>query len=223
MKKSLLLQGTLKIISGLLLMGALLFLPAGTWNYPGAWRLMALLFIPMLNVSVILYIKSPGLLRKRLNSREQESEQKRVILLSAMAFVASFILAGLDFRFDFTNLSKPLVWVGMILFLLAYGLYLEVMRENAYLSRTVEIQEGQKVIDTGLYGIVRHPMYTAAILLFLSMPLVLGSGVAMIPMLFVPAILVKRIKNEEQVLEQGLSGYLDYKERVRYRIIPFVW
>lgn len=223
MKQKLLLAGSLKMISGLLLMGVLLFVPAGSWYYYGAWRLLALLFLPMLPVGLVLYLKAPELLRKRLNSKEQEPEQKKVIALSCLIFIIGFILAGLDFRFRWTQLPLPVVLVGSVLFLIAYGLYLEVMRENAYLSRTVEIQEDQKVIDTGLYGVVRHPMYLAVVVLFLSMPLVLGSAVAILPFLFVPAVLVKRIKNEETVLEDGLPGYREYKEKVKYRMIPFIW
>lgn len=223
MKRNLLLTGSLKIVSGLFLMSALLFLPAGSLHYYGAWRLLALLFIPMPVVGLALYFKAPDLLRKRLNSREREPDQKCVIILSSIIFIAGFVLSGLDFRFDWTQLPLPAVAVGAILFLFAYGLYIEVMRENAYLSRTVEIQENQKVIDTGLYSIVRHPMYMAVVLLFLSMPLVLGSAVAMFPFIWIPAVLVKRIKNEEDVLEAGLSGYREYKARVKYRLVPFIW
>lgn len=212
-----------KCIIGLLAMELLLFLPAGTWRYPGAWLLLGLLFIPMTMVGIVLMLKNPELLEKRLNSREQEMEQKKVILLSSVIFVAGFVLAGLDFRYGWTTLPMPVVVVGSVLFLTAYGLYIEVMHKNVFLSRTVEIQENQKVVDTGLYGIVRHPMYLGVVLLFLSMPLVLGSGVAIVPFLFVPAVLVKRIRNEEEVLEQGLPGYEEYKKKVRYRMIPFVW
>lgn len=223
MKRHLLLRGSLKMLSGLLSMGVLLFLPAGTLRYHGAWRLLALLFVPMLVAGVILYCKAPDLLRKRLNGREQEPEQRRVILLSATIFVTGFVLSGLDFRFGWTQLPLPAVLAGAALFLFAYGLYAEVMRENAYLSRTVEIQENQRVIDTGLYGIVRHPMYMAAMLLFLAMPLVLGSAVAVVPFLFIPAVLAKRIRNEEAVLEDGLPGYREYKAKVKWRMIPFIW
>lgn len=212
-----------KLLSGLLLMGALLFGPAGTWCFPGAWRLLVLLFVPMMVVGAVLYRRAPELLRKRLNSREQEPEQRIVILLSGLIFVTGFVLAGLDFRFGWTRLPVPAVALGMILFCVGYGLYAEVLRENAYLSRTVEVQEGQKVIDTGLYGIVRHPMYLAVTVLFLSMPLVLGSAAALVPFLFVPAVLVKRIWNEEQVLEEGLPGYRAYEKKVKCRMIPFIW
>ena len=212
-----------KLLSGLLLMGALLFGPAGTWCFPGAWRLLVLLFVPMMVVGAVLYRRAPELLRKRLNSREQEPEQRVVILLSGLIFVTGFVLAGLDFRFGWTRLPAPAVALGMVLFCVGYGLYAEVLRENAYLSRTVELQEGQKVIDTGMYGIVRHPMYLAVTVLFLSMPLVLGSAAALVPFLFVPAVLVKRIRNEEQVLEEGLPGYRAYEKKVKCRMIPFIW
>ena len=223
MRKKLLLAGGLKMLSGLLVMGLLLFVPAGTWRYPGGWRLMALLFVPMPVVGAVLYVKAPELLEKRLNSREQEPEQKRVILLSALVFVAGFVLAGLDFRFGWTRLPMAVVVAGCVLFCGAYGLYAEVMRENAWLSRTVEVQEGQQVVDTGLYGVVRHPMYLGVLVLFLSMPLVLGSAVAVVPFLAIPWVLVKRIRNEEQVLETGLPGYGDYRKKVKYRLIPFLW
>ena len=223
MRNNLLLTGILKMVSGLLLMGVLLFLPAGSWYYYGAWRLLALLFVPMLVVGLVLYLKAPELLRKRLNSKEQESEQKTVLVLSSLIFIMGFVLAGLDFRFGWTPLPMPIVILGSVLFLIAYGLYVEVMRENAYLSRTVEVQEDQKVIDTGLYGVVRHPMYMAVVILFLAMPLVLGSAIAIVPFLFVPAVLGKRIKNEESVLQEGLPGYREYQAKVKYRLIPFVW
>ena len=223
MKKGLLRSGIIRMIAGLVLMGALLFLPAGTWCYPGAWRLLALLFLPMPVIGIVLAVKAPELLAKRLNAKEQESEQKQVIVMSALIFILGFVLAGLDFRFGWTKLPLAVVIAGMVLFLLAYVLYLEVMRENAYLSRTVEIQEGQKVIDTGLYGVVRHPMYMAVTILFLSMPLVLGSVIAILPFLGLPAVLVKRIKNEEQVLEAGLPGYREYEKKVAFRMIPFLW
>lgn len=223
MKKKLLLAGGLKMLSGLLVMGLLLFVPADTWRYPGGWRMMALLFVPMPVVGAVLYVKAPELLEKRLNSREQEPEQKRVILLSALVFVAGFVLAGLDFRFGWTRLPMAVVVAGCVLFCGAYGLYAEVMRENAWLSRTVEVQEGQQVVDTGLYGVVRHPMYLGVLVLFLSMPLALGSAVAVVPFLAIPWVLVQRIRNEEQVLEAGLPGYADYRKKVKYRLIPFLW
>lgn len=219
----LLVSALTKMFFGFLLMGILLFLPAGTWKYPGAWRLLGLLFVPMLLLGSVLFFKSPELLKKRLQSKEQQSEQKLVVLLSALIFVAGFVLAGLDFRFRWTQLPEWVILFSSALFLISYGLYAEVLRENAYLSRTVEIQENQKVIDTGLYGLVRHPMYLAVTLLFLSMPLVLGSAVAVFPFLCIPAVLIKRIHNEEAVLENGLNGYREYKNKVKYRMIPFLW
>lgn len=219
----LLMRAFAKLLSGLLLMEALLFGPAGTWHFPGAWRLLALLFVPMPVVGAVLYRRAPELLRKRLNSREQEPEQRAVILLSSLIFITGFVLAGLDFRFGWTRLPAPVVALGMVLFCTGYGLYVEVLRENAHLSRTVEVQEGQKVIDTGLYGIVRHPMYTSTILLFLAMPLVLGSWVSFAIMLLFPVVIFFRIRNEEKVLEEGLAGYREYKQKVRYRLLPFIW
>ena len=216
-------RAAVKLLAGLAAMSLLLFLPAGTWRWPGAWRLLALLFIPMPIVGLVLYRNAPELLKKRLNSRETEPEQKKVVLLSVLIFVAGFVLAGLDFRFSWTPLPLPVVLLGCVLFCGAFGLYAEVLRENAYLSRRVEVQEGQKVIDTGLYAVVRHPMYAAVTVLFLSMPLVLGSAIALLPFLFVPAVLVKRIKNEEAVLEEGLPGYRAYQKKVRYRLLPFLW
>ncbi len=223
MKSKLLLTGLVKIVSGIVLMGLLLFLPAGTWRYPGAWLLLAFLFVPMPVVGVVLIIKAPALLEKRLNTKEREPEQKLVILLSSLIFITGFLLAGLDFRFGWSPLPLIVIMIGSALFLLAYGLYLEVMRENAYLSRTVEIQEGQKIVDTGLYGLVRHPMYLAVDLLFISMPLILGSAAAILPFLFFPAVLIKRIKNEEKLLEEGLPGYREYKNKVKYRLLPYIW
>lgn len=204
-------------------MGLVLFLPAGTIYYPNAWLFMALLFIPMLILGVILFCKEPELLKKRLNSKEKETTQIGVVLLSLVMFVGSFVLAGLDFRYGWSEIPSGVVIVAAVLQLAGYGLYGEVMRENAYLSRTVEVQENQKVIDTGLYGIIRHPMYTATILLFMAMPIVLGSWIAFFVMLVYPIIIIFRIGNEEKVLEQGLEGYCEYKQRVRYRLIPFIW
>ncbi|MBE6024445.1 MAG: isoprenylcysteine carboxylmethyltransferase family protein [Cellulosilyticum sp.] len=222
--KEIIIQGITKIIAGIILIVVLLFLPAGTFDYWNAWLFMGLLFIPMILVGGILYFKAPELLKKRLNSKENEVEQKIVILWSVLLFMAGFMIAGLDYRFGWSNLPRAVIVLGGIIFLIAYGLYVEVMRENTYLSRTVEIQKGQKVIDKGLYGIVRHPMYFATILLFLSIPIILGSLVAFILFLvFYPIILAKRIKNEEYVLERGLSGYAEYKKRVRYRLFPFIW
>lgn len=219
----LLLNTAVKFISGLLMVGFLLFLPAGTLKYMNAWLFIALLFIPMMLLGLALFIKSPKLLKKRLNSKEKESTQKGVIALSGIIFIVGFIVAGLDFRFCWSAMPKWVVAVASVLFLVAYGLYAEVIRENAYLSRTVEIQENQKVIDTGLYSVVRHPMYSATILLYLVMPVVLGSWFSLIVFAFYPVIIVVRIRNEEWVLEQGLEGYTEYKTRVKYKIIPFIW
>lgn len=219
----LLFNAAVKFIMGLAVVGALLFIPAGTFNYPNAWLFMALLFIPMIILGLVLYFKAPELLKKRMNSTEKESEQKHIVSLSALLFLAGFIICALDFRFGWTRLPFWVTIAASVLLLISYGLYCEVMRENAYLSRTVEVQENQKVIDTGLYGIVRHPMYFATTLLFLSFPLVLGSGVGFVVFLFQPFVLVRRIKNEEAVLEKGLEGYAEYKKKVKYRLIPFIW
>lgn len=219
----LLLNALTKYLAGLLLVGLLLFLPAGTFSYPNAWLFCGLLFVPMLILGVILYIKSPELLAKRLNHREKQNEQKKVVAGSGLLFVAGFVLAGLDFRFRWTFVPVWLVIMSSVIHLLSYAMYAEVMRENAYLSRTVEVQENQKVIDTGLYGIIRHPMYTATIFLFLSIPLVLGSWIAFAVFLCYPIMIVKRIRNEEDVLRAELDGYDDYTKRVRRRLIPFIW
>ncbi len=221
--RKLIIQAVVKYFGGLLLMSVLLFLPAGTVRYAGGWRLMGLLFVPMLLVGAVLLIKAPELLEKRLNDRESESEQRAVIALSALELIVCFVLAGLDFRFGRTRCPGWVTAVSCALFLIAYTLYAEVMRENAWLSRTVEVQEGQRVISTGLYGVVRHPMYLAVVLLFWAMPLVLGSLPAFLVMLPFPLVLVKRIRNEEKVLEDGLAGYREYENKVKYRLIPFVW
>ena len=212
-----------KYILGFVLVGLLLFLPAGTFRYPNAWLFMALLFIPMFVMGAALLVKAPELLAKRLNTREKETEQKSVIVLSALVFVVGFVIAGLDFRFQWLSLSKGLVIAASVLLLAAYGLFGEVMRENAYLSRTVEVQKGQRVVDTGLYGVVRHPMYAATILLYLTIPLVLGSVVSLLVFLLYIPLVAKRIRNEEAILEKGLPGYREYKQKVRYKIIPFIW
>lgn len=216
-------EAIIKVTLGIVLMGALLFLPAGTWNYPGGWLLMGILFVPMVIAGFVMMLKNPELLRKRLNAKEKQAEQNIVIKLSGLMFIVGFIVAGLDFRFQWLVLPDWVPWVAAVFFLLAYVMYAEVLRENTYLSRTVEVQENQKVIDTGLYGIVRHPMYSATVILFLSMPLVLGSAIAFVIFLAYPLIIVKRIKNEEEVLEKGLEGYSEYKQKVKYRVIPFVW
>ena len=219
----LLISALTKFLAGILMVGLLLFLPAGTLCYPGGWRFCALLFIPMLILGIVLFLKSPDLLKKRLAHKEKEDAQKKVIGLSLLMFVGGFVAAGLDFRFGWSEMPQWMTTAASGVLLLSYGLYAEVMRENAYLSRTVEIQEGQKVIDTGLYGIVRHPMYMASTLLFLSIPLVLGSWYGFAIFCIYPFLMVGRIKNEESVLEAGLPGYTKYKTKVRYRMIPFIW
>lgn len=223
MTMGLFVQALAKFLLGVLLVGFLLFLPAGTIWFPAAWRLMFLLFLPMFIAGLILMSKNPELLRKRLDGREKEREQSLVIKLSGLMFLAGFVTAGLDFRYGWSALPDWVSWAASVLFLLAYLLYGEVLRENTYLSRKIEVQENQKVIDTGLYGIVRHPMYGATILLFLSMPLILGSLPSFVIFLSYPAIIAKRIRNEEEVLERGLEGYAAYKKKVRYRVIPFIW
>ena len=216
-------QAIVKFLSGLLLVGLLLFLPAGTFAFRQAWLLMGILFIPMFIAGLIMMKKSPALLRRRLDAREAQPEQRAVIALSGLMFLAVFIVAGLNFRFGWIVLPDWVSYVSAVVFLLAYGLYAEVLRENVWLSRTVEVQENQKVIDTGLYGLVRHPMYMSTLLLFLAMPLVLGSVISLAIMLAYIQIIARRIRNEEQVLESGLEGYTDYKKRVKYKVIPFVW
>ena len=216
-------QAIVKFLSGLLIVGLLLFLPAGTFAFRQAWLLMGILFIPMFIAGLIMMKKSPALLRRRLDAREAQPEQRAVIALSGLMFLAVFIVAGLNFRFGWIVMPAWVSYVSAVVFLLAYGLYAEVLRENVWLSRTVEVQENQKVIDTGLYGVVRHPMYMSTLLLFLSMPLVLGSVISLAIMLAYIPIIAKRIRNEEQVLENGLEGYTDYKKRVKYKVIPFVW
>ena len=216
-------QAGSRYLVGVLLVAALLFLPAGTLHYRNAWLFLALLFLPMLVLGLVLWLKAPGLLEKRLKSKEERSEQKQGVGVSALMFIGGFVIAGLDHRFQWSKMPLWLAAAASVLLLLAYGLYAEVMRENAYLSRTVEIQEGQKLIDTGLYGIVRHPMYVATTLLFLAIPLVLGSWVAFLLFLLYPVLMVKRIRNEEEVLAQGLDGYKEYQKRVKYRMIPLIW
>lgn len=223
MDRKLFIQAIGKYLSGVLLLSILLFVPAGTLKYWNAWLLMGILFIPMFIAGIVLMIKNPELLRKRLNLKEKETEQKHVIISGGLMFICGFVIAGLDYRYQWLILPKWLVIAAVVLFLFAYLLYAEVLRENVYLSRTVEIQENQKVIDTGLYGIVRHPMYSSTLLLFLSMPLVLGSLFSFFVFLIYPVITVRRIKNEERVLEKGLAGYSEYKERIKYRVIPFIW
>ncbi len=219
----LLIDALIKFISGFILLSLLLFLPAGTIRFPGAWRFMALLFIPMLALGIVLYVKEPELLKKRLSSKESSDVQKKVLAISAIEFILCFVVAGLDHRFGWSKLPSWLIVLACIVFIASYALYAEVMRENAYLSRTVEVQKGQKVISTGLYAIVRHPMYFAVVLLFYAMPLVIGSLYSFLIMLPFPLLLVKRIKDEEKILEEGLPGYTEYEQKVRYRLIPFIW
>ena len=223
MNSKLFFQAIGKFLTGVILLGILIFLPAWSLRFWQGWLLMGILFIPMFLAGIVLLAKNPDLLRKRLDAREEQQEQKTVIALSGLMFVAAFVLAGLNWRFGWLLLPDWAVWTAAGLFLAAYLLYAEVLRENTYLSRTIEVQEGQKVIDTGLYGIVRHPMYMATLVLFLAMPLVLGSVPSFAIMLLYIPIIAKRIRNEEAVLEEGLSGYREYKSRVRYKVIPFVW
>ena len=223
MDRKLFASAMLKFFSGLLLVGLLVFLPAGSFSYWQGWLLMGILFVPMFLAGLVMMAKAPELLRRRLNAREEQGEQKQVIALSGLMFLAAFVLAGLNFRFGWLTLPRWLIWAAAGLFLLAYALYAEVLRENTWLSRTIEVQEEQTVVDTGLYGIVRHPMYAVTVLLFLSMPLVLGSLPSFLVMLLYPFLIAKRIRNEEQVLEEGLKGYREYKTRVKYRLIPGIW
>ena len=223
MKGKLFAQASIKFILGVVMVALMIFLPAGSFDYWNGWLLMGILFIPMFIAGIILYIKNPQLLRSRLKAKEKEPEQKNVILLSGIMFLAGFILCGLNYRFSWIVLPKWVIVGAAILFLIAYTLYAEVLRENAYLSRTVEVQEGQKLVDTGLYGIVRHPMYSATALLFLTMPLVLGSIISFLIFLVYPVILAKRIRNEEDVLEEQLAGYREYKQKVKYKLIPGLW
>ena len=216
-------QAIIKYIFGVLIVGCLIFLPASTLSFWNGWLFMSLLFIPMFIAGIILMIKNPELLRKRLNAKEKENAQKMVLLFSSLMFLSGFIVAGLNFKYQWFILPNSVVIVSSVLFVIAYLLYAEVLRENTYLSRTIEVQENQKVVDTGLYGIVRHPMYAVTILLFLTMPLILGSLISFFIFLIYPIIIIKRIKNEEEVLEKNLNGYSEYKQKVKYRIIPFVW
>ena len=216
-------QAITKILLGIIIVGALLFVPAKSFEYWNGWLFMGLLFIPMFVVGIILMIKNPELLRKRLNAKEKETEQKWIVLFSGLMFIAGFVVAGLNYRYKWMILPNYVVVISSILFVISYILYGEVLRENQYLSRTIEVQEDQKVIDTGLYGIVRHPMYAATIILFLSMPLVLGSIFSFLIFLIYPIIIGKRIKNEEKVLEKELNGYVEYEKKVKYKMIPFLF
>lgn len=223
MSLKLFLEAIFKFLLGVLLVGLLIFIPANTLNYANGWLLMGLLFIPMFIAGIIMMIKSPNLLKSRLNAKEKESEQKEVVVFSGLMFLIGFISAGLSFRYNFLQLPKLVVIIGSVLFVLSYILYAVVLKQNAYLFRTIEVKDDQKVIDTGLYKIVRHPMYSITIILFLSMPLILGSLISFIVFLMYPLIIIKRIKNEELVLEKKLKGYKEYQEKVKYRIIPWIW
>lgn len=223
MSKKLFLQAIIKFVFGILLVGLLVFLPAGTLQFFNGWLFMGVLFVPMLVAGLVMMAKNPKLLESRLNAKEKQMDQSLVVKLSGLMFLVGFIVAGLDFRFGWFPLLKGVSIGAAVAFLAAYVLYAEVLRENTYLSRTIEVQENQKVIDTGLYGMVRHPMYFATVLLFLSMPLVLGSLISFVIFLVYPFLIAKRIKGEEQFLERELTGYREYKEKVKYRLIPFVW
>ena len=219
----LLINALTKFFCGLLLVVLLIFLPAGTLHYAKGWLLIGLLFVPMLIAGFVMLAKSPDFLAKRLDAKEKQGTQKGVVALSGLMFVVGFVVAGLDYRFSWSKMPLPVTIIASVLFLAAYALYAEVMRENAYLSRTIQVEEGQTVVDTGLYGIVRHPMYAVTILLFLMIPVVLGSWYALIAFAFYPAIIIIRLKDEEDLLTRELSGYAEYKKKVRYRIIPFIW
>lgn len=212
-----------KFICGILLVGLLIFLPAGTFFYLCGWLFMGILFIPIFIMGFVLFIKSPDLLKERLNGKEKEKTQKGVVLFSGIIFLGGFIMAGFDFRFGWSTVPMPVIIVASILFLASYGLYAEVMRENAYLSRTIKVSENQKVISTGLYAIVRHPMYSATILMFLMIPIILGSWWSLLIFLGYPIVITVRIINEEKILTAQLDGYKEYKQKVKYRLIPFIW
>ena len=216
-------EAIIKFILGVVIIGLLIFVPANTINYWNGWLFMGILFIPMFIAGIFMMVKSPDLLRKRLNAKEKENEQKQVVKLSGLMFLIGFIIAGLNYRYNWTTIPNLVIIISSVMFILAYILYAEVLRENEYLSRTIEVQENQKVVDTGLYGIVRHPMYAITILLFLTMPLILGSIISFVIFLIYPFIIAKRIKNEEEVLERELNGYSDYKNKVKYKLIPFIW
>ena len=223
MNRNLLTQALIKFLAGIILTGLLVFLPAGSFAYWQGWLLMGILFIPMFLAGIVMLVKSPDLLSKRLNAKEKESAQKIVVALSGLLFIISFVTAGLNWRLNWWILPDWAVWIAAALFILSYILYAEVLRESEYLSRTIEVQEGQKVIDTGLYGIVRHPMYMTTVIMFLSMPLVLDSPISFIIMLGYIPVIAKRIRNEEMVLSEGLDGYKEYMKRVKYKVVPFIW
>ena len=219
----LLANALVKFTCGLLMVGLLIFLPAGTVCYGEGWLLMGLLFVPMLVAGFVMYFRSPDFLAKRLDAKEKQAAQKGVLAAAGLMFVAGFVVAGLDFRFGWSQMPKAVTVVSAVLFLLSYALYAEVMRENAYLSRTIRVEEGQTVVDTGLYGIVRHPMYTATIVLFLMIPMILGSWYALVVFAVYPAIILVRLKDEEDLLTRQLPGYAEYKQKVRYRLVPYIW
>ena len=223
MSKKLFGQAMAKFLLGAALVGLLIFVPAGTVHFPGGWVFMGILFVPMFFAGIVMMVKNPELLKKRLNAKEKQRDQGLLVKLSGLMFLVGFIVAGLDFRFGWCSLPMGVSVGAAVVFLLAYVLYAEVLRENTYLSRTIEVQEGQTVVDTGLYGIVRHPMYSVTLLLFLSMPLVLGSIWSFVIFLVYPVLIVKRLLGEEALLEEELAGYREYKKKVRYRLIPFVW
>ena len=223
MTKKLFFEAIFKFLLGVILIGLLIFLPAGTFNYLNGWIFMGILFIPMFIVGIIMMIKNPTLLKSRLESKEKQKEQSIVIKLSGLMFIVGFIIAGLDYRYNWFNLPKIVTYISIGVFLIAYLLWAEVLRENTYLSRTIKVEENQKVVDKGLYSIVRHPMYFATLLLFLSMPLVLGSLISFFIFLLYPVLIIIRIINEEKILEKELVGYKEYKQKVKYRLIPFIW
>ena len=223
MNIKLLFEAILKFILGLILISLLIFIPAGTLRYMNGWLFMGLLFIPMFIIGIVMMIKSPNLLKSRLNAKEREKDQRQVVILSGCMFLIGFIIAGLNYKYDWFNIPDILVIISSIIFLIGYIIYAEVLRENTFLSRTIEVQDNQKVIDSGLYGVVRHPMYLATILMFLAMPLILGSLISFVIFLIYPFIIIKRIKNEEEVLEKELKGYKEYKKKVKYKLIPFIW
>ena len=223
MTKSLFFSAIAKFTLGVILLGALLFLPAWTLHYPQGWLLMGILFIPMFMAGLVMMAKNPALLSSRLDAKEKQREQSLVVKLSGLMFLAGFILAGLSFRFGWLMLPRWVSYAGAALFLISYALYAEVLRENTWLSRTIQVQEGQQVVSTGLYDIVRHPMYAATLVLFLSMPLVLGSVWCLAAFLAYPFIIARRIRNEEEVLTRELPGYAEYKQKVKWRMLPFIW
>ena len=223
MTKKLFIQAIAKFLLGVILVGVFVFWPAGTLSYFQGWLFMGILFVPMFAAGIVMMFKNPELLKKRLNAKEKEAEQDLVVKLSGLMFLIGFVAAGLNYRFDWYVLPSGVSVGAAVVFLIAYALYAEVLRENTYLSRTIEVQENQTVVDTGLYGIVRHPMYAVTLLLFLTMPLILGSLISFITFLVYPLIIAKRIKNEEMVLERDLAGYSEYKTKVKYRMIPFIW